>query len=97
MRRGWCLGSEDFKKQLVKEMEGKLEKEIFAVRDRKLESARQHRQAKRQAARENFPLSSGPSSLTTQAAPERIGPSRETEAGSAEEQPAEGQRDEATK
>jgi transposase InsO family protein len=69
------------------------EPEIFAARDRKLEAARQQRQAKRQAARaasvpaEEKPSKSG---LTDQTAAAKVAPSRETEAGSAEEQPAEG-------
>ena len=65
------------------------EPEIFAARDRKLEAARQQRQGKRQAARAALVPAEKKSSLTDQAPPERVGPSRETEAGSAEEQPAE--------
>jgi len=69
------------------------EKEIFAARDRKLEAARQQRQSKRRAARavpaptEEKPLQADLTNPTTAA---RVAPSRETEAGSAEEQPAEG-------
>jgi len=66
------------------------EPEIFAARDRKLEAARQQRQAKRQAARAALVPAGKKSPLTDQAPSERIAPSRETEAGSAEEQPAEG-------
>jgi len=66
------------------------EQEIFAARDRKLEAARQQRQSKRQAARAALVPAEKKSSLTDQAPSERVGPSRETEAGSAEEQPAEG-------
>ena len=69
------------------------EQEIFAARDRKLEAARQQRQVKRQAARAVLvPDVEKPqrSDLTTQAAAVSVAPSRETEAGSAEEQPAEG-------
>ena len=68
------------------------EKEIFAARDRKLESARQQRQLKRQAARSAWVVAeTAEKSLLTSPPPsERVGPSRETEAGSAEEQPAEG-------
>jgi putative transposase len=69
------------------------EPEIFAARDRKLEAARQQRQIKRQAGRaalvpaeEKTPQSG----LTSQTAAARVAASRETEAGSAEEQPAEG-------
>jgi hypothetical protein len=69
------------------------EPEIFAARDRKLEAARQQRQVKRQAAKaalvlaEEKPQTSG---LTHHTAAARVATSRETEAGSAEEQPAEG-------
>jgi transposase InsO family protein len=69
------------------------EKEIFAARDRKLEAARQQRQSKRRGARavpaptEEKPLQADLTNPTTAA---RVAPSRETEAGSAEEQPAEG-------
>jgi hypothetical protein len=66
------------------------EKEIFAARDRKLETARQQRQLKRQAARSALAAAAGKSSLTNPIPSESVGPSRETEAGSAEEQPAEG-------
>jgi hypothetical protein len=66
------------------------EPEIFAARDRKLEAARQQRQSKRQAARAALVPADKTSSLTDPAASRRVGPSRETEAGSAEEQPAEG-------
>jgi len=69
------------------------EQEIFAARDRKLETARQQRQSKRQAARAALlPDVEKPprSDLTSQAAAASVAPSRETEAGSAEEQPAEG-------
>ena len=65
------------------------EPEIFAARDRKLEAARQQRQLKRQATRAAL-VQTEKSSLTDQVPSERVGPSRETEAGSAEEQPAEG-------
>ena len=69
------------------------EPEIFAARDRKLEAARQQRQVKRRAARaipapaEEKPGNAG---LTIPPAAVKVAPSRETEAGSAEEQPAEG-------
>jgi len=69
------------------------EPEIFAARDRKLEAARQQRQVKRRAARaiaapaEEKPGNAG---LTIPPATVKVAPSRQTEAGSAEEQPAEG-------
>ena len=63
---------------------------IFAARDRKLEAARQQRQVKRQAARAALVRTEEKSSLTDQIPFETVGPSRETEAGSAEEQPAGG-------
>jgi hypothetical protein len=66
------------------------EQEIFAARDRKLEAARQQLQAKRQAARGALLAPEQKSSLTARAPSGRVGPSRDTEAGSAEEQPAEG-------
>jgi hypothetical protein len=66
------------------------EPEIFAVRDRKLETARQRRQVKRQSARAALVGTEEKSPLTDQAPTEKVAPSRETEAGSAEEQPAEG-------
>jgi hypothetical protein len=66
------------------------EREIFAARDGKQEAARQKRQVKRQAVRAALVGTEGKSSLTDQAALARVGPSRETEAGSTEEQPAEG-------
>jgi putative transposase len=69
------------------------EPEIFAARDRKLEAARQQRQVKRRAARV-IPAPAEEKSLksdsTNPTAVARVAPSRETEAGSAEEQPAEG-------
>jgi hypothetical protein len=69
------------------------EQEIFAARDRKLEAARQQRQSKRRAARAvSAPVEEKPSQsdLTNQTAAAKVAASRETEAGSAEEQPAEG-------
>jgi transposase InsO family protein len=66
------------------------EPEIFAARDRKLETARQRRQVKRQSARAALVGTEEKSPLTDQAPTEKVAPSRETEAGSAEEQPAEG-------
>jgi hypothetical protein len=65
--------------------------EIFAARDRKHESARQQRHVKRQAARAALVRTEEKSSLTDQVSSARVGPSREKEAGSAEEQPAKGQ------
>ena len=61
--------------------------EIYSQRDRKLEAARQQRQAKRQAA---FAGSQTKSDLTTTGVVGKVIASSETEAGSAEEQPAEG-------
>jgi hypothetical protein len=66
------------------------EPEIFAARDRRLEAARQQRQVKRQAARAALVRTEEKSSLTDQVPSERVGSSRETEGGSAEDQPAEG-------
>ena len=66
------------------------ESEIFAARDRKLEAARQKRQGKRQAARAALIRPEERKNLTGQPAVAMMPPSRETEAGSAEEQPAEG-------
>jgi transposase InsO family protein len=69
------------------------EPEIFAARDRKLEAARQQRQVKRQAAKAALVLAeekTQTSGLTHHTAAARVATSRETEAGSAEEQPAEG-------
>lgn len=66
------------------------EPEIFAARDRKLEAARQQRQGKRQAARAAVARPTGKTNLTEPPAGAMIAASRETEAGSAEEQPAEG-------
>jgi hypothetical protein len=69
------------------------EQEIFAARDRKLEAARQQRQSKRRAARAvPAPVQekTQTSGLTNQTAAARVATSSETEAGSAEEQPAEG-------
>jgi hypothetical protein len=69
------------------------EPEIFAARDRKLEAARQQRQVKRRAARVvPAPTEAQPAKadLTNPTAAARVVASRETEAGSAEEQPAEG-------
>jgi len=69
------------------------EEEIFAARDGKLEAARQQRRSKRRAARAvPAPVEEKPpkSDLTYQAAAARVAASRETEAGPAEEQPAEG-------
>jgi hypothetical protein len=73
------------------------EPEIFAAHDRKLEVARQQRQSKRRAVMAASSPAEEKSNWTDQAPPERVGPFRETEAGFAEEQPAEGYRDEATK
>jgi putative transposase len=66
------------------------EPEIFAARDRKLEAARQQRQGKRQAARAALVPAQEKANLTGPSAGAMLAPSRETEAGSAEEQPAEG-------
>ena len=66
------------------------ESEIFAARDRKLEAARQQRQGKRQAARAALVPAEEKANLTGPSAGAMMAPSRETEAGSAEEQPAEG-------
>jgi len=66
------------------------EPEIFAARDRKLEAARQQRQGKRQAARAALVPAEENANLTGPSAGAMLAPSRETEAGSAEEQPAEG-------
>jgi len=66
------------------------EPEIFAARDRKLEAARQQRQGKRQAARAALVPAQEKANLTGPSAGAMMAPSRETEAGSAEEQPAEG-------
>jgi putative transposase len=66
------------------------EPEIFANRDRKLEAARQQRQGKRQAARAALVGPEEKTNLTGPPAGAMLAPSRETEAGSAEEQPAEG-------
>jgi transposase InsO family protein len=66
------------------------EPEIFAARDRKLEAARQQRQGKRQAARAALVPAEEKANLTEPPAGAMMAPSRETEAGSAEEQPAEG-------
>jgi transposase InsO family protein len=66
------------------------EPEIFAARDRKLETARQQRQSKRQSARAALVRPEEKANLTGPPAGAMIAPSRETEAGSAEEQPAEG-------
>ncbi len=66
------------------------EPEIFAARDRKLEAARQQRQGKRQAARAALVPAEEKANLTGPSAKAMMPPSRETEAGSAEEQPAEG-------
>jgi transposase InsO family protein len=66
------------------------EPEIFAARDRKLEAARQQRQGKRQAARAALVPAQEIANLTGPSAGAMMAPSRETEAGSAEEQPAEG-------
>jgi len=57
---------------------------------RKLEAASQQRQVKRQAARAALVHTEEVSSLTDQVPSEKVGPSRETEAGAADEQPAEG-------
>jgi putative transposase len=66
--------------------------EIFAARDRKLEAARRARQAKRAALSASVPAcSSAPSGkLDNCAGRSNLVLSSETEAGSAEEQPAEG-------
>jgi transposase InsO family protein len=66
------------------------EPEIFAARDRKLEAARQQRQGKRQAAWAALVPAQEKANLTEPPAGSMMAPSRETEAGSAEEQPAEG-------
>jgi hypothetical protein len=66
------------------------QEEIFAARDRKLKAARQQRRIKRQAARERIVAAYEKSSLTKPTPFARVRPSRETEAGSAEEQSAEG-------
>ena len=72
------------------------EQEIFAARDRKLEAARQQRQSQRRAAmampaaEEEKPSQPQKSGLTHQTPAVKVAMSRETEAGSAEEQPAEG-------
>jgi putative transposase len=66
------------------------EPEIFAARDRKLEAARQQRQGKRQAARAALVPAEEKANLTGRSAGAMMAPSRQTEAGSAEEQPAEG-------
>jgi putative transposase len=65
------------------------EKEIFAAPDGKLEAARQQRQTKRQAAKTDGASAEEKPNLTNQAVAATIATSRETEAGSAEEQPAE--------
>ena len=57
-------------------------------RYRKLEAARQQRQAKGQRARRNGPPAQDKSDVTNPLAPEKLELSRETQVGSAEEQPA---------
>ena len=68
------------------------ETEIFAARDRKLEAARQARQAKRAALSASVPACGSTSSgkLDNGAGRSNLVLSSETEAGSAEEQPAKG-------
>ena len=66
------------------------ELEILAARDGKLEAAGQERQGKRKAARAALALPKEKTNLTEPLAGAMMAPSRETEAGSAEEQPAEG-------
>jgi hypothetical protein len=66
------------------------EPEILAARDRKLQAARQRHQLKRQTARAALIPAEEKSPLTNPAALETVAPSCETEAGFAEEQPAEG-------
>jgi transposase InsO family protein len=63
--------------------------EIFAARDRKLEAARQQRQAKRQVARAATFVQTDPKPILPNAvASEKLNLSSQTEAGSAGEQPA---------